>query len=135
MYRYFILKGIYMFNEVLTNYKKAIVYKNGESFEIPNLKKYLNELFEYAYFTSSVAIADHNTMQEQKKKGLWIELEYDEVMSFNESKFEKLLFPLKPKYDYINLYRYYSREYQGRCFGLSLGYKTTDLYNFVIGEI
>ncbi len=124
-----------MFNEILTSYKKVVVIKDGKEYEIKGIDAYLNRLFEYAFFTSSVAIADNTTMEIQKKKGLWVELKYDEPKTYNESKFEKLLFPLKPKYDYINLYRYYSREYQGRCFGLSLGLKTTELYNFVIGEI
>lgn len=124
-----------MFNEILLGYKKVVIYKDGNKYELNGIDDYLNQLFEYAYFTSSVAVADNTTMENQKKKGLWVELNYSETKAYNESKFQKLLFPLKPKYDYINLYRYFNQEYQGRCFGLSLGVKTTDLYNFVIGEI
>lgn len=124
-----------MFNDEISKFNKIIVYKDGVEYNIPNVDSVFKELLEYSYFTSSLAIADNNTMIEQKKKGIWIELEYSPERTYKDNRFEKLLISIKPKYDYINLYRYYDREYQGRCFGLSLGIKTTDLYNHIIGEI
>ncbi len=124
-----------MLKEILVGFDSVKVYKDGKEHVIEGIEAYLEELFEYAYFSSSVAVADHTTMEEQKKRGLWVELSFKEERKYNESRFEKLLFPLKPKYDYINLYRYYAREYQGRCLGLSLGLKTTDLYKFVMENI
>lgn len=121
-----------MLNEILVGFDNVKVYKDGKEYAIEGIEVYLHELFEYAYFASSVAIADNVTMEEQKKRGLWVELEFNEEKKYNESRFEKLLFPLKPKYDYINLYRYFEREYKGRCLGLSLGLKTTELYKFVM---
>lgn len=124
-----------MFNDEISKFNKIVVYKDGVEYNIPDVDKVFKELLEYSYFTSSLAIADNNTMVEQKKKGIWIELEYSPEMTYKDNRFEKLLISIKPKYDYINLYRYYDREYQGRCFGLSLGIKTTNLYNYIIGEI
>lgn len=124
-----------MLNEILVGFDNVKIYKDGKEYSIKGIEVYLKELFEYAYFSSSVAVADHMTMEEQKKRGLWVELEFNEERKYNESRFEKLLFPLKPKYDYINLYRFYAREYQGRCLGLSLGLKTTALYKFVMENI
>ena len=125
-----------MFNEIIGNYKNLIVYKDGSMYEsLEGVKEAFNELLENSYFTSSLAIAEHSIITEQKEKGIWIELDYGEERKYRENKFEKILIPIKPKYDYINLYRYYSREYQGRCFGLSLGIKTTALYNAIIGGI
>ncbi len=124
-----------MFNDEISKFNKIVVYKDGVEYNIPDADKVFKDLLEYSYFTSSLAIADNNTMIEQKKKGIWIELEYSPERTYKDNRFEKLLISIKPKYDYINLYRYYDREYQGRCFGLSLGIKTTDLYNHIIGEI
>ena len=125
-----------MFNEIIGNYKNLIVYKDGSMYEnLGGVKEAFNELLENSYFTSSLAIAEHSVITEQKEKGVWLELDYGEERKYRENKFEKILIPIKPKYDYINLYRYYSREYQGRCFGLSLGIKTTALYNAIIGGI
>lgn len=124
-----------MFNDEISKFNKIVVYKDGVEYNIPNIDSVFKELLEYSYFTSSLAIADNNTMVEQKKKGIWIELEYSPEMTYKDNRFEKLLISIKPKYEYINLYRYYDKEYQGRCFGLSLGIKTTDLYNHIIGEI
>lgn len=125
-----------MFNEIIENYKNLIVYKDGSMYEnLEGVKEAFNELLENSYFTSSLAIAEHSIITEQKEKGIWIELDYGEERKYRENRFEKILIPIKPKYDYINLYRYYDREYQGRCFGLSLGIKTTALYNAIIGGI
>lgn len=125
-----------MFNEIIENYKNLIVYKDGKRYEnLEGVKESFNKLLDNSYFTSSLAIAEHSVITEQKEKGIWIELDYGEERKYRESKFEKILIPIKPKYDYINLYRYYAREYQGRCFGLSLGIKTTALYNTIIGGI
>lgn len=125
-----------MFNEIIENYKNLIVYKDGKKYEnIEGVNELLSELLENSYFTSSLAIAEHKVIMEQKDKGVWIELDYGEERKYRESRFEKIIIPIKPKYDYINLYRYYEREYQGRCFGLSLGIKTTALYNAIIGGI
>ncbi len=125
-----------MFNEIIENYKNLIVYKDGTKYEnIEGVGKLFSELLDNSYFTSSLAIAEHKVIMEQKDKGVWIELDYGEERKYRESRFEKIIIPIKPKYDYINLYRYYDREYQGRCFGLSLGIKTTALYNAIIGGI
>ena len=125
-----------MFNEIIENYKNLIVYKDGIRYEnIEGVDKAFNELLENSYFTSSLAIAEHRVIMEQKDKGVWIELDYGEERKYRESRFEKIIISIKPKYDYINLYRYYNKEYQGRCFGLSLGIKTTALYNAILGGI
>lgn len=125
-----------MFNEIIENYKNLIVYKDGIRYEnIEGVDKAFGELLENSYFTSSLAIAEHRVIMEQKDKGVWIELDYGEERKYRESRFEKIIIPIKPKYDYINLYRYYNKEYQGRCFGLSLGIKTTALYNAILGGI
>lgn len=125
-----------MFNEIIDNFNKLIVYKDGIPYEnIEGVEELFRELLEHSYFTSSLAIAEHKVIMEQKNKGVWLELEYSSVRNYRESKFEKILIPIKPKYDYINLYRYHDREYQGRCFGLSLAIKTTNLYNRIIGGI
>lgn len=125
-----------MFNEIIENYSNLIVYKDGVKYEnVVGVKDAFNELLENSYFTSSLAIAENQVICEQKQKGIWIELEYSDERKYRESRFEKIIIPIKPKYDYINLYRYYDREYQGRCFGLSLGIKTTTLYNTIIGGI
>ncbi|MBE5739028.1 MAG: hypothetical protein E7354_04815 [Clostridiales bacterium] len=124
-----------MFNELIDNFNKIVVYKDGKEYEVDGVKELFLELLDSSYFTSSLAIAEHNVIEEQKQKGIWLEIEYAEEKKYRDSRFEKLLIPLKPKYDYINLYRYYDREYQGRCFGLTLGIKTTALYNHIIGGI
>lgn len=117
-----------MLNDIILNYKDIHVYVDNKEYTIPDIKNYLTALFESSYFTPSVATLD-NAIDLLRVKGIWIELDYGKEISIRNTPFCKLLFSIKPKYDYINLIRYDNGKYQGKCLGLTLAHKTTEIYN------
>ncbi len=121
-----------MIKENISNFNNIIVYKDGEPHNLAGIADAFNSLLEYSYFTSSLASGDDSIMREQMKKGIWLILEYETTSSISGLKFDRLLLSIKPKYDYINLYRELDGKFSGRCIGLSLAYKTTDFYKYIV---
>lgn len=121
--------------EILNNLSSIEILNDNKSYNIDNIKEKLIELLDGAYSTPAFAIADHEELIKAKEKGLWIEISFDNTQNYNSYDFDKLLFSLKPKYNFINFYRMTGDEYNGKCIFFNLAYKTTDLYKEIMKNI
>ena len=71
------------------------------------------------------------------KKQISLEIIFDEMKEFKGNLFDKIIVIIKPKYNWLTLYRHFGGKYQGKCLNLNLGTKTTAFYKFLnnyIGE-
>ena len=126
-----------MLNDIILTANKITIIKDNNRISADNIKPELTTLLESAYFAPSYIIADQTNIDNNFKKDICIELEYDNIREFKGSPFEKLFFVVKPKYNWLTFYRYFSGTYQGKCLNLNLSHKTNDFYKFIkkyIGE-
>ena len=71
--------------------------------------------------------------REDMKNGLWIELCFDGVQSFEAMDFEGLLIKVEKDFHGFNLIRRNNGKYDGRCFYLSLQNSMDKLYEEIEG--
>lgn len=119
-----------MLKEILESATTLTLIKDGKRYDISELKPEFSELLKGAYFSPSYNYASE-LINAYITKDIWLELKFNSTQSFKENKFEKLCIQIKPKYDFLILYRYYDGIYQGKCINLTLSQKTTEFYKIL----
>ena len=114
--------------------------KNVKEFKLLKDNNYLNattllpefiKLIENSYFAPSYIVADTVQVNKIKEGGYWLELKYESRETFKGYSFDTLLIPIKPKCDWLTLYRGNENNFNGKCLNLNLSIKTTDFYKLL----
>lgn len=121
--------------DIIKKASHIAIYKENTEIKINNIKDKLVELLDGSYSTPSYISTDDEDIITNRKKGLWIEITFDQITYFNDYPFEKLLFSLKPKYNFINLARSIDGKYDGRSLSFNIATKTTNLYKEILNQI
>jgi len=120
-----------MLTNNIKNVKEFNLYKDGNFFKANSLIKDFNALIENSYFAPSYIISDNTQVNELKNIGFWLELKYGNKEQFKDYSFDTLLIPIKPKCDWLTLYRGNDNNFDGKCLNLNLSIKTTDFYKLI----
>ena len=120
-----------MLNDIISTCTHINIIFNGQIIPADDTKPEFIKLIENSYFAPSYIIADDYSMQNSMKKEISLELEFDNMKEFKGNMFNKILFVLKPKYNWLTLYRFFGGKYQGKCLNLNLGTKTTMFYKYI----
>lgn len=121
----------YMIKDLLMHCKSATLYINNASMPLTDWEQILDGILEYAYTAPSLKVVEPTSAHELTNNGVWIELDMGKEVSHEEYKFEKLIIPIKPKYNWLTCIRYYDGAYQGKCFNINLSTNTTQLYKYL----
>ena len=120
--------------EIISKAQKIVVNYDNQEYNIKNIKQKIMDLLDGAYFSPSYVTIEQDIVDNARKEGLWIELFFNELKSYKDYTFEKLLIQIKPKYNFVTLMRGHS-EYNGKCIGLNLATNTSDFYKEIIDAI
>lgn len=128
--------------EVLTDLffkaKQYVVYYNGQKqiISIDNISSDLKKMCEKSYFSPAFGVSINEYTLNELKKGLWLEMEYNEQLEFAGMPFEKLLINIQPDFYGFNIIRYNSKKgYDGRCYYLNLNNSSTKFYNSLLTQV
>lgn len=119
-----------MLNEIL-KLSKIDVYKNGQKIDNLDIKNEICEVVTNCYLAPCMAMADNTQLDIARKKGTWIEIIFNEIQTYKDFDFEKLLINLYPKHDFLVMHRYVDDKYQGKSITINLMSKTTDLFKYI----
>ena len=119
-----------MLNEILKS-SKINVYKNGQKLENIDIKDILCEITSDCYLAPCMAMADDKQLEIARQNGTWIEITFDEIKTYKDFDFEKLLINLYPKHDFLVLHRFVDDKYQGKSITVNLMTKTTQLFKYI----
>ncbi len=87
-----------------------------------------------SYSGMSYLHSDENILLLQRNSGIWIEFDFERVVTHHENKFSKLLVNIKPKQDWLTFHKHYDGKYQGKSLQINLATKTTSLYNYLMSK-
>lgn len=119
-----------MLEEILSS-GKLNIFVNGDIIEIDDAKKYLCEIVTNCYLAPCMAMAEEKELENARKMGVWLEISFDDIKTYKDFDFEKLLINLYPKHDFLVMHRYIDEKYQGKSITVNLCYKTTELYKYI----
>jgi hypothetical protein len=119
-----------MLKEIVNSSNITIKYNNQEII-VPDIKEELCSIVDNCYLAPCMAMANDSALETARLTGLWIELIFEELQTYKEFEFEKLLINLFPKHDFLVLHRFLDGKYQGKSITINLSYKTTSLYKYI----
>lgn len=122
-----------MLEEIL-NLGKVHIFVDGNEIEIADLKEYLCQMVSNCYLAPCMAMADDVALDLARNNGVWLEITFEDVMTYKDFDFEKLLINLYPKHDFLVMHRYVDEKYQGKSITINLLTKTTELYKYIIKQ-
>ena len=118
---------MYMLEEIL-NLGNFNIFVDGKNTQIPNIKEDVCELVSGCYLAPCMAMADDIQLGLARNHGAWLEITFDDVQTYKDFDFEKLLIAIYPKHDFLVMHRFVDEKYQGKSITVNLLYKTTQLF-------
>lgn len=95
---------------------------------IDGLKDDFLAMLEHGYFAPSFVNTDQTTFNSMLKNDYWIKLTYSKTQHFKDYSFDVLYIPIKPKYNWLTLYREIDGNIESKCININLATKTTTFY-------
>ena len=92
---------------------------------------------EDLFFTciSKGMVVLRDTLEEIMKKDLWVRCTLDTPTKYLDSDVDEIMFVIKPKYDFLTIFRKLNGKILDKCSLINLAKKTTNTYNIIINEI
>ena len=115
--------------QVIIDNEKTELNLGDEKFNL--VLNVLNKITEYAHDMPAFGVSLDELTKEEMKSGLWLELEFETTMIYNEMPFEALLIKVEKDISGFNLIRRNNGNYEGRCFYLSLDGSMNELYELI----
>jgi len=121
-----------MLNETIQQFNTLTIIHKDKRVDALSLKNDFAKLIESSYFAPSLIIASNELIENIIQKDFWLELKFETRLNFKNFTFEKLLIPIKPKCNWLTLYRINENNVEQKCLNLNLSTKTTDFYKKVV---
>lgn len=120
-----------MLKDIITNSTSISIKNNTQQIKIPNIRQLLDDFFTGSYTSLSFAPTPM-IIEEQMKKGIWLDINFDTKQNYKEYDFTKLSFNLKPKYNWVTIYVWGNNKYYVKPITVNLSTPTTYLYKHII---
>ena len=113
--------------DMLDGVKKINVYAGGEKKKfVVSDNEFVLILNEFEYILSdsrempALGVALDDSTREEMKRGLWIELEFEEEQTYADMPFASWLVGVDGEISGFNIIRKYNEKYDGRCYYVDL---------------
>ena len=120
--------------DIISKAKKIIITNDNQEYSIKYIKDSLVLMLEGSYFSPSYVSVQSKDIDIARTKGLWIEIFFHTEKKYKDYTFTKLLFQLKPKYNFVTLIRG-NENYSGKCININLATSTTEIYKEIFDKI
>ncbi len=120
-----------MLQDYIQSAKNIIVYKDGEPTNIDNIQSELIDLFEGSYSTPSFVQVSQNDLSMSIQKGIWIEIEFENNITIGTTSVDKILFAIKPKYNFLTIVKFLDNKLITKCTCLNLSKNTNKIFDTI----
>lgn len=124
-----------MLSHLLKKSNKIDIIYNNQEYIVDNIREILLDLLESSYSAPSYASGHLTPLGDIMQKDLWVRCTLDTPIKYLDSDVDEILFVIKPKYDFLTIFRKLNGEILDKCSLINLAKKTTDTYNEIINEI
>lgn len=123
------------FAQVLEKANEIITLKDGKEYKINNIKKELINLCSTSYTSPSLARGSDAPLDELMKKNIWIILKFENPIDFARENCDTMIFAIKPKYDFLMIYKKLEDNICDKVPMINLSSKTDNLIKFIESNI
>lgn len=112
----------------IKNLKSLELRFKDKIINIDGLKDDFFALTNHGYFAPSFVTTDQTTFNSIINDDYWLKLIFSKTEHFKEYSFDTLYIKIKPKYNWLTLYREIAGNIQSKCLNINLATKTTAFY-------
>lgn len=123
------------FVEMVQNADEIVTLKAGREYKINNIKEKLLELLESSYSLPSLAIGTNAPLDVLLLSNIWINIKLKENVDYMGEMCNEFLFAIKPKYDFLMIYKKLDGVICEKVPMVNLAMKTTNFLNFLSDSI
>lgn len=120
------------FVDIIKNSNEIVTLKEGKEYKINNIKEKLLELIESSYSSPSLAQGSIAPINSLLEKNIWINVKLDKVTEYMGEKCNELLFAIKPKYDFLMIYKKLNGIICDKVPMVNLAMKTNNFLKFLL---
>lgn len=114
-------------------YKAKIqIFSKGKEVELPDVKNALPSLFDGAYSSHSYINGLDLNEETILAQNACVVLTFSHIVMYKEHRFEKIIFELKPKYDFLTLVPFLDGKILEKCINVNLATSTTPYYKAIV---
>ena len=117
-----------MLHEIIQTYDKITILNKDKTIDASALKEDFAKLVESSYYSPSLIVASNELLSSIINDNYWLVLHFNHTQKFKALSFDKLLIPIKPKCNWLTLYRINNNNIETKCVNLNLSTKTTMFY-------
>lgn len=128
-----------MIEEIFDEAEGVVVYNDGAAVRcLPGQPSYklvisgFKNMLVGARKMPAFGVSLDNETREAMHKGVWVELEFGKIITYDDMSFEKLLLQVVAEHSGFNLIRYNSESgYSGRCYYFDINGNMSEFYNIL----
>lgn len=119
------------FAEIIQNSQEIVTYKLGKEYKINNIQNELLKLIESSYSSPSLARGSDAPLDRLLLSNIWINIKLQEKVDYMGEICDELLFAIKPKYDFLMIYKKLDGTICEKVPMVCLAKKTNDFLKFL----
>lgn len=119
------------FVDIVENAQDFVTLKNGKEYKINNIKDRLLEMLESSYSSPSLAQGTIAPLDSLLTSNIWINIKLPQVVEYMGEDCNELLFAIKPKYDFLMIYKKLDGKICDKVPMVNLAMKTNNFLEFL----
>lgn len=119
------------FEQIIDSASNIVTIKDGKEYKIENIKDAIFSILEGSYSAPSYAIGSVAPLDILVKSGTWINAKLSDTVEYLGEKCNELIFAIKPKYDFIMIYKKLDGVICDKVPMVTLAGKTNPLLKFI----
>ena len=124
-----------MLQSIIKKSNEIRITSDGTEYILNNAQSIILDLIEGSYMSPSYASGLITPFDKILKKDVWVDIKLDTPTKFLDEEIDEILFVIKPKYDFLTIFRRLNGENLDKCAFINLAKYTTDSLNKIKDEI
>lgn len=124
-----------MLQSIIKKSNEIRITSDGTEYILNNAQSIILDLIEGSYMSPSYASGLITPFDKILKKDVWVDIKLDTPTKFLDEEIDEILFVIKPKYDFLTIFRRLNGENLDKCALINLAKYTTDSLNKIKDEI
>lgn len=121
------------FEQIIRNIQDFKVIRDGQEYNV-DIKEELLEMLKSSYSSPSLVIGKDAPLDRLMEKDIWIIANTSEPIEYMNEKCDTLIFAIKPKYDFLMIYKKFEGNICDKVPMVNLSGKTNNLYNYLMDK-
>ncbi len=121
------------FEQIIRDIQDFKVINEGLEYNI-DIKDELLEMLKSSYSSPSLVIGKDAPLDRLMEKDIWIIAGTSEPIEYMNEKCDTLIFAIKPKYDFLMIYKKLEGNICDKVPMVNLAGKTNNLYNYLVDK-